>query len=77
MATFRITPISEDECNFELVMHFDGKFNMIPSGIINFVTVKFARLFLDRLENYSKPKKFKDSIWDEKIKNNREFYGWV
>lgn len=47
-----------------MVVHFDGKFS-IPAGIINFLTVKFSRLFLSRLENLSKDKKFKGSIWEK------------
>lgn len=66
LATFKITPLDRQNAKLEMVMHYDGKFN-IPSSIINFITVKFSRLFLSRLENLCKEKNFKGSIWDQEM----------
>lgn len=57
--------------------NFDAKLAFAPNWAVNYVIRKFSYAMFERMLSFGSEKKFKNSEWEKKIKENPEFYEWV
>jgi len=69
------TPVGKDKMRMNIVCKVDLKIKFIPLSIINWIVRKAAQFLIDRL--IKKATNFKGTLWEKKIQENREFYGWL
>jgi hypothetical protein len=72
---FEIKPISATKCFMRGVTNVNPKIGFLPNSVINWFLRKSGALLFGRLA--SKAKNIEGTLWEEKMKTNTEFYGWL
>jgi len=68
-------PLGKNKIRLSLVTKMDLKIKFLPLSLINWVVRKAATFLLDRI--VKKASNLKGTLWEKKIQENREFYGWL
>lgn len=68
-------PIGPGQPKMKMVLKFDPKIKYLPLSFVNWHVRKLGHIFVDRI--VSRASNFKGSLWERKIQENRELYGFL
>jgi len=68
-------PIGPGQTKLKMVLKFDPKIKYLPLSFVNWHVRKLGHIFVDRI--VSRASNFKGSLWERKIQENRELYGFL
>jgi len=70
-----VIPIARNKVRVKIVQKMDPKIKYLPTSVLNWMAKKTGQQLLERL--LKKATHLKGSIWEKKIQENREFYGFL
>jgi len=70
-----VIPIARDKVHVKILQKMDPKIKYLPNSILNWTAKKTGQQLLERL--LKKATHLKGSLWERKIQENREFYGFL
>jgi len=70
-----LVPLSKDRVQMTLITTVNPGVKNVPTSILGWISRKAGSIMFEKL--VKKAKNIKGTLWEKRINENREFYGWL